>query len=364
MGNNDKISPYQCSVLVIMTLIGIGILSLSSSVADKAGPDGWILIIGGGIASLISAWMIATLCSMFPEDTVFEFSEKLLGKFFSYLITVILLIHFVTFDAFEIRVFGEVIKVFLLDRTPIEVIIISFIITSLYPVRHGIEPLARLSEIFGFTVIISGLLLYLANISNMDLTNLLPFLRTPPTKLLTGVFATFLSYLGYEITFILAPHISDVTKLRSSVIWGVFIVMIFYLTTVIVLLSVFGVIENKHMIWPLLTLGKMVDFPGLFLENLESLVMTLWILTVFTTFAPFLYTASVLLAKLFNSKEFNYFPVALSVVIYFLSLIPQNVVELYKLIDLFSYYLGTFVVFVIPLILLIAAKIRGYKMTG
>ena len=44
MNKNNNISLKQLEALIITTIIGVGILSLSSDVANMLGNDGWIII--------------------------------------------------------------------------------------------------------------------------------------------------------------------------------------------------------------------------------------------------------------------------------------------------------------------------------
>lgn len=60
--NNDKISENQTTILLFTTILGAGILSLSSDVAQSAGPDSLIALLLGGIIAFIFCKINRTYC--------------------------------------------------------------------------------------------------------------------------------------------------------------------------------------------------------------------------------------------------------------------------------------------------------------
>ena len=96
--NTDTLSPYQIAMIVIMTLIGVGIFSLPSQLAETAGTDAWFIIILGGLVSLVFINIIIALGNRFPGRTLPEYIEKILGKFFGKIIIIAYIVYFIIFS--------------------------------------------------------------------------------------------------------------------------------------------------------------------------------------------------------------------------------------------------------------------------
>ncbi|WP_427337804.1 GerAB/ArcD/ProY family transporter [Caloranaerobacter sp. DY30410] len=355
---NDKISANQVMFILLTTIIGVGILSLPRNAAQKASTDGWILIILGGITACIFTAVSVKLVKLFTNKTIVEFGRELVTTPVSNVISIILFIHFVIFSAFEIRIFAEVVKMFLLDDTPTEIIIISMLLVSAYLVRGGIEGLARMAELILPIVIIPVFLLLLSLIPDLDFTNLLPLFRTNPLDIIKSVHITFFSFMGYELILLISAYVKDTENLMKFNILSILIVMFVYIVFFVVSLSRFGENEVKHLLWPTLSLMKTIDLPGAFIENIEGIVMGLWVLSVFASLSPFYYSAALILCKLCRLKEHKYFVLPIMPFIYMLSLALDNIASVYDVMEKITSYLGTSVVVVIPVVYLIVALIK------
>lgn len=364
--NKIKISSRQLGILLIVTIVGVGILTLPREVLEIAGTDGWILIILGGIASILMSLVIHTLSMRFPNQTIIEYSEELLGRPLSILIGIIIFTYCSMFAAFSVRIFGEVLKMFLLPKTPIEVITITFLLTAGYLVRNGLEPIVRFYELIIMIMFIPYLLALFAGTSNVNFTNLLPVFQTSPRVLLKGSFQIIFSYIGFEFIFLLFPFVSDQKNIRKTLLISISSIILLYLITNIFVLATFGEDTIESLIWPLMAYIKSIEIPGGFIEQLEGIIMTIWVLFIYTTLSTVYFLSSFTLSRVMNVKEHSFFVSLLLPVIYILSLLPDNVAQLYDWLGIFSFYGSTLVSIIIPSFLLLVAKVRkkGEKANG
>lgn len=361
MLNNDKITPKQMSTIIISTLIGIGILSLPRGVVEEAGPDGWLLIILGAIGALGVSFIMIRLGALFPGQTAVEYSQTLLSMPVGIVVSFGFALYFIFFSAFEARVFAEILKQFLLYKTPTEVIVITMLLTSAYLVRCGIEVIGRVAEIVVPLILFPYIIVVLPIIPNMDLTNFLPFMKTPPLRILLGTTTVVTAYLGFETILLFYPFINKPRYTARAMFTGITTVMVFYLFTTVVNIAVFGVSEIKHLIWPAFTLLRIVDIPGAFVQNVHGVMMAIWVVSIFFTLSVFYFSGTLIVSKIIRVKDHSFLVLPLVSVIYFLALIPDNIAQVYDQLDALSMYLGIPYGFVIPIILFVIAKLRGFK---
>lgn len=359
MIDNDKITNSQLSILIVLTAIGVGMFSIPRPVTETAGTDGWITVILGGLIALLDFYIISRLARRFPDDTLVEIAQKVLGRFLAIPILLIFWVYLLTIIAMTLRVFGEVVKMSLLTRTPIEVILISFLILALMLARGGIEPIVRFNEIAFPIIYLTIIFSFLAVIPRSDFSNILPIFRTEPEKLMLGAYQTTYAFGGFEFVLLIIPFIKKPEKMFKSAAIPAFAILITtYVLVVVLSLAKFGVDSVTRLIWPTLSLIRTIDIPGSFIEKLEGVIMMQWILFAFTTIAPFTYGSALIPAKLFGNREFKHFCSLIIPVLYIVSLIPDNVVQAYQYQDVIINYLGAPSVFGFPLLLLIVSHIR------
>ena len=359
MNDQEKITSNQLMAIMLSTIIGIGILSLPRTVTEAAGPDGWILVLAGGVFAIIISIVISRLGLMFPGKTVVEYSGDVMTKPLGIIFSLGFFTYYVLFCAFEARVFAEVTKQFLLDRTPTEAIVITMLLGSVYLARQDIATVGRMGEMLVPVFILPSFLLLLPAIPEMDLTNLLPFMKTSPVRFLTGLGTIVTSYLGFEALLLFQPFMARPRDAAKAMTVALIAVILIYMLVVISAVSIFGVVEIQRLVWPAIAMYRVIEIPGAFIENVHGVVMAIWVVAVYMTLAVFFFAAVTILGRLLSLKEQSFIALPLAFLIYFLALIPDNVSQVYNYLDAFSLYLGIPFGFVLPAALFIIAKARG-----
>ena len=357
-GKDNKISNMQIALLTVHTIIGVGILSLPSTLAETVGTSGWISLVLSGIIAAVPVIMITKVTEKYRGWNLFEISSYLLGKTLTYITFTLLIINFIGQSAFVIRIFGEVIKMFLLFSTPIEVTIVTMLLTAVFTARGGIETIARLSLLVVPFILIPTLILNVVLIPDLDFTNLLPFFKNNFADVIKSIPATFFSFGGLEFLLVYMYYSKHPKSAMKYNIGAIVTVTVLYLLSFFITLARFGEKGLGVQLWPLLSLAKAIQFPNAFIENVEGIIMAIWVIVVFTTLMSAIFVASVLIRQMFRTEESKYFTLPLLPIIYFFSLIPRNVVLVYSYMQVFTYIFGTFASLIYPILLYILAVFK------
>ncbi len=358
IGKDNKVSNLQISILLINTIIGVGILSLPRTLAESMGTSGWISIIINGLIVMVLVSIIVKLMEMYKGKNIFEISQELIGTVLTYIVMTFFAIYNIVLASFVVRVFSEVVKLLLLYSTPIHFVIITMLLVATYTIRCGIETMARFTLIILPFLIIPVVVISIVLIPDLDYSNLLPLFRFNATQLIKSIHTAFFSFSGFELLLIYMAYSEKPKSVLKYNLISVAVVIAIYVIYYLVSIARFGAAGLKVQIWPLLSLTKTVEIPSAFIENLDGVVMAIWVLIAFTTLMSYLYSASLLTSKLFNVKEYKYFVLPLVPVTYIISLVPQNIVQVYKYIDIFVYIFGGFFAVIIPILFLILAKFK------
>ena len=363
MKDSKKISSKQLKALVVTVIIGVGVLSLPSRIARIQGNDGWIPIILTGLLIIPSLIIINKLFGLYPDMDFFEIGEEVLGKWIFKVFLIILSIHFILLSASVVRSLAEIIKAFLLVTTPTEVIIATFLIATSYLARSDAHMIGRASYhiypiLIGLTIVLT-----LISLTNVDFTNMLPVFQSDLKEMPKSLEVVFYSYAGFEILLFFIPLVEDKEDTLIPSLKAIGIVMAIYVTMFVLSLSQYGLDHLQRQTFPTLAMIKEIDLPGFFIENLDGLVVTVWIIIIFGTMAPYYYCAGKLVSKILNTRTHDLFIIPLLPIIYIISLMPPNIIELDKTLNRASDYIGVFSIIVMPAIIYFVGyyKVRRVK---
>ncbi|QTL52668.1 spore germination protein [Priestia aryabhattai] len=356
----DKITTPQTVVIVINFILGTGILTLPRASVEKVHtPDVWLTVILGGLIAMMAGLIIVKLSLQYPEKTFYQYSQEIVGKWVGSLLSLLIVGYFLATSGFQIRSLTEVTKYLLLEGTPTWAIIMPFMWVGLYLIVGGINPIARLFDIVLPITVVIFLLVAFMSFKIFEVDNLRPILGAGIIPVLKGVKTTSLAYTGPEIMLLLVAFMKEPSKAVKATLVGIFVSLIFYVITVVMVLGALSIDGVVTRTWPTLDLIRSFELTGLIFERFDSLLLVIWIMQMFTIFTTAHYAAALGLAQLFK-KSIHSFIYGLVPIIYLISMTPKNINDVFKFGDM----VGTIALFLfglLPLPLLIIAKWKGRK---
>lgn len=358
--NNDRVSIPQMVNILVLTIIGIGILTLPRELAEVVGTDGWLVLIVGGVISMVIAFLHGLIIQLFPGKDFFEILEYTLTKPLAYIICIFLCTYFLVNIGLIVRIYGTVIKILLLPRTPEPLVGIMMLLTVVYLVRVGIEPMARLSNILFPITVVFVVILFALSFYEADFQNLLPVFQSSPLKIIEASNIVIYSFLGFELLLIFGTHLKEPQKATRIGPIVVGIVLVFYLLLNTSIIGNFGVDQTKSLIWPTFNVFRTIELPGAFIENVELLVMAIWIFSIFMTVAPFYLGTTILLGDIMAVKEHNYFALPILPLIHIIGVYGEGLAEVYEDLTVFTDYAAYPVILAIPLLIFIGLGIKKF----
>lgn len=361
MNKDSKISSKQIKGLVVTAIIGVGILSLPSQLANIVGLDGWIPLVIAGLIMVAMITMIVKIFEYSPGLDIFEISRATLGPVLSTIYQMVFAAYFIILLAFVSRTLTEVIRAFLLVETPIEVIMFTFILVISYIARCEIDVIGRLGYLIYPIILAFILFLVLVTFPTADFTNLLPMFQSDIKSLPNGFMAAIISYGSFEILLFAIPYAEDKKEVFKASLYAIGLVTVIYVAIFLLTASLFGLEQLKRFPWATLSLVKEIDFPGLFLENLDGIVTTLWVLVVSGTMAPGYFSLGKILANLFKTKSHELFILPLIPIIYTIALVPQDYIQLKVKMGNIANILSIIAIFFFPTLIFIISYFKDRR---
>ncbi|MFD2333554.1 GerAB/ArcD/ProY family transporter [Cohnella sp. GCM10020058] len=328
---DDKITNSQAVVFLTNTVLGAGILTMPSGITQEMKtPDSWLTILIGGLIVLLAVFLMVKLCQQFPGQTVFQFSARIVGKFPGGLLSLLLILYFLTIAGFEIRSLAEVTLFFLLEGTPIWAVIVPFIWVGCYLVTGGINAIARVYQIVFPITIFVLLVSFGVSFRLFDLDNLRPVLGSGISPVLRGLKSSILVFTGCEVVMTITAFMQYPKQAVKAMLGGISIPFGLYMLTIIFVVGGLSIDTVITSAWPTIDLIRSFEVTGFFVERLEFPLMVIWLMQMFCNFCSFFFQSSLGVSQLF---KFSYPAVIFGMVpiIFLAALIPKSLQDVFTL---------------------------------
>jgi spore germination protein (amino acid permease) len=361
MGNQVKesltLSPYLLWFLLHGTQVGIALLSFQRYIITGAEQDSWVSLLLVGISMHFITWIMFFVLKNANEGDVISLHQQLFGKWLGKCLTLGFYGYILLFLITEIRLYVEVLHVWVFPNTEIWIFSLLILMICIYLVSGGLRVVAGVCF---FCIIIPSLLLLSLSVplKNAHWTNFLPLFNHQFNDYAESAFHSLTLFSGVEFLLLLYPFIKNNEKSQKWAHISNAHTTILYLFITFVSFSYFNIQQLEHMIWPTLILSKIIQLP--FLERFDSIYVYNWFLIMVARCCVPLWAGIRILRKTFGLKARPSLWITSTIV--FICLIPlkgQKIVE--QLDFLLSVTGGILLYGYIPLLFILILIINFFK---
>lgn len=353
------ISDRDLMIAVTSNILGILTLSFPRIISqDTNAADGWLsILLGGGVACLI-AWLLSKIASSFPNQSFFAFTSYLLSKPVAIIIITLFLIQFIAIASFNVREITVLAHQYLFDKTPMEVISLTFLLVTVYAVSGSRAGIFRLLVLF-FPFVIGGILMILIlPLGIVKVENLLPAFQTDFSGYLKATYSSISTFFGFAIVLFYTEIVKEPRKAPNMVRKGVLLAVLLNIALYIVCIGAFGDVTTTNLFFPAFELSRAVEIPGEFFDRFDSVLFIIWTIIIFTTSVLIFDLILMILMMLFKkAKKMNTIFV-MSPMVFLISMMPLNYIELIKISSILNHTMFILIM-AVTILLGIAYKIKG-----
>lgn len=319
--NKNKITQNQYIFIIISSMVGIGILSMASSISKTAHQEGWISTFICGIYPIFIVITAAVIDKKTNHADFWEINNKTYGKILSYLFTIIFFFYFLTIlcsvTAGYTNVLIRTITTFL---PPIFIILPLLLVVTLISIK-GISMIGRICEVY-FYITIPLIAILLFFLGKGSIINLQP-LFSSYNEILKAIPQNFLTYTLVEISYIIISQISNRTNVKKAGITACIITILIYTFVVFMTIYYLGWELTSKLEHPLLYMIETIDIP--IISNFRALFLFLWSGIVFKHLLCDSYVVSYCLSNFFKiSYKKACIISSFTALIYILFMIPEH----------------------------------------
>ncbi|SDZ58043.1 spore germination protein KB [Evansella caseinilytica] len=288
MIEKGRISSLQLAIIMYPTIIATAILIVPAVTATSAGRDMWLSPLWGTVTGFLSIFLAIKLNQYYPDKSIVEYSSDIIGKFFGKLVGLGYLFFLFHISGVIIREYADFVVGLFIAQTPMPVVIAGMIAVAAFAVRAGVEVIARSSELFIPIVIFIIFFILVLLIPEMDFLKIQPLFDGgiwPSIKGSATIQAWYSEF--FLITFFL-PFLSDK---KRAVKWNVICLILIAVSlsfTNLATYLLFGAL-TEELSYPLISATRYISVADFF-ENIESVVMALWVAGAYVKITAFYYT--------------------------------------------------------------------------
>ncbi|NLB41259.1 MAG: endospore germination permease, partial [Clostridiales bacterium] len=322
----EKLNPRQFMTITAATIFGIDILRVQQRIVLLSGQDAWISMSIGGLLTIAAGRAAYILATSYPDKDLHEILIELFGKIFGRVILLSVSAYVLLYSGFSSRIFAQALKMFLVDRTPINVIVILMGITTTYAAYKGVNTIGSVVDILFPLIIITITSTLLLSIPQAEIIYIKPVFFENTKNVAKAILPSYTGFTGYSVILYIFCHTKRTKGSIRFFLAGLIIPIFSYVALTVISIMVFGPNDLVSQIYPTLTLFKTIEFPAAFMERLESIAAVLWIGIVFLSAIVFNYESSRHLTVLFsiNDKYRRYVALAQLPIITFIALFPGS----------------------------------------
>jgi len=354
------VTVIQATAILVSTIIGVGVLPLplfAVEAAETGAPLATLTAIG--VAS-VGLFLTTMLGMRFPGMSFVRMSERVIGRWPAALGSVAIVVFFALLTALAAREFGTVVVTSVLKNTPIEVTVIVMLLLATLSARSDMRSFSYMHMFYLPIVLFPALIIVVLSLKNSNMLYLLPVMGNHRPHFIEGVLTIAALFQGFFVMTIVIPAMRRPDKAMIAGAFGMAIAGGLYLLTVVAVVAVFGPMETKNLLWPTLELAKTTALPANVLERLDAAFLSVWVTAVFTTLLSSYFLTVFTLRELLRLGDHRLFTFALLPVVFTIAMLPANVFELYRIIEIVG-GIGLLLTIGYPGLLLLVALLRGQR---
>lgn len=355
----SRLSSAQLSILGMLVLIGDMALVYPTTMASGTQQDAWIAGLVGIVFGLIVIKILLITSNINPEKTVIELSLEVFGKWIGGLVAISYLIFFLLAGSTYLKEIEDFLTTQIYENSPGGVIRGMAIILLAYGLRKGIDTLGRASQIMYPFFVLFLVCLVVLLFPEMDIKRIYPIFDTAaPDFWETVLFGVFYPFGEMCVFLMIFPYVKKQKKTERDFIFMVGMGAIGLNIILFLSLTVLGPYMSEHQFYSTYILARQINI-GNFLQRLEALVATTWVISTYFKTAMYYYAFVVGFAQLLRLNSYKHLIIPVSFLLYGLSeIISPNIVFLMKSIPESWVDWDITHGLIFPLMLIMVSKIR------
>ncbi|QQK81446.1 GerAB/ArcD/ProY family transporter [Salicibibacter cibi] len=325
-----QIKAHEMAVSLLAATPSVGFLSSPRELTEvMQTADSWIVIILYGFLTMVVISLYTHLQRKYPGQNLLEFiGQGKFGYWISKGLALFFVIFFVSLMAYQLHIFGDVVKLYLLIYTPSEFTTALIVLLAAYAVSKGTQGIIHLNLMFVPITFLVIIFMLAFNIPNVNLHELRPLFPEGVSPILRGMTVAFPAFIGIEMLFFFMSSMKA-SQIRAFPL-NVSIMILMTLNVLVTMgcIAIFSLQSTKLITFPTVELAKEIEIPGGFFERVESLMLTVWVMSIFNALSiSYLLAVHNIQAHFVPRVNKIWVTASVAFIVICLAFVPQSITE-------------------------------------
>ncbi|MDU0202479.1 GerAB/ArcD/ProY family transporter [Paenibacillus sp. MAH-36] len=321
MNNESTLTARQLMIFIFLISLGTTILVVPSILTAQSKQDAWIAGTTAVCAGMLFIWMYVKLVRMYPDMTLFDMNEYVLGKWFGKAVTLLYIYIMFIISAQVLFYIGAFMTTQIMPTTPIQSIHILMITFTVIGAKLGVVILARTGEIFFPWIVLLFFLLVVFVAPQSNMKNLLPIGEASFISIARPAMFMIV-YSFFPIVFILCLTSKEArfpARFAKSFFYGGITSGVMMIIITLLGILVMGADQSARHVYATYALAKKISV-GNFLQRIEVTVAFLWFISIYFKLTLYFHVTLKAVASLFQLQNYKSLATPTGLIVIVLSL--------------------------------------------
>ena len=354
--NKIKIGRFELFCILINYICSTVIRDYPRNMADSAGGAGWLLSLYITLIILVVFSYVLKLLQTFKNKDILDVAEFAIGKTGLVIFGILFIFQLVLLNSVILREFAEDIKVISLDHSPISFVIILFCITIVITAYSGIETVARLNMFFVPVMIVLYFSIIGASIPNVDISRIMPILGLGPKEVFINNLWSLSYFSEASVIFLLITFFDQRNDYRKTSLFTILVCGSFLTLGTLVYLLIYQYKTATENFLPLFQLARGISYGRVF-TRIESAFILFWTTVAYLYLGTGIVLIIRVFSKVFSIKHQKPLVIPFVLLIFSISLIPENLYETTEL-ETIIYKASGITMLLIPIVIILIGSFK------
>lgn len=285
-----RITPFEGGLLVVAAVFW-AVLFIPVLAVQMAGRDAWLSAVPTTLFGLAVLIPVIALERRFPGHTLVGIARRVLGGPLGAVTGALYAWWFVSIGALSLRGFAELIHTVVLPRTPIAVVLASLMVVTALNVRSGLEVMARVNQLLTVFVVTFVAALIVLSVRDLQPDNWRPVLENGVKPLLKGAYVAA-GFFGEGVIglMMVTPFLNRPSRADLALGLAIVVAGLLMMSATFWYVGVMGADLAGRLRFLQVEIARFVSIAE-FLERVEALTVSFWVLANFAKVSIWYYAA-------------------------------------------------------------------------
>ncbi|OCT15195.1 spore gernimation protein [Paenibacillus pectinilyticus] len=355
-----KLSLTQLFNLIILTQVGVSILSIPFEESKHSGYDSWLSICLGGVISQGIIMIMYCLSTRYADRALPQYMTSIVGKIMGSILNILIGLYCAESSLMVFVSYSDVLSRWVLIRTPWFVLVGISIGIAAYIASSSLRSIAVITQSIMVMFFIATFIIFISGLGKGDVRHFFPIGSHGIGAIMRDALPAFWAYAGYELLLVVFPTLSYRKKK------DVFLVMtaangfttLFYMLITLIVTFNFSENQLKVISEPMVFILRQFKWPVV--QSLDIVFMTIWLSVTTVTAYVYLFLAARYLSFSFGKERGNHAVIVwiLAILCFGLGVFGSDRQVLFQFSS-YHNFATIAVIAIIPLLLLLISITRG-----